>query len=130
MIPVGITNEGKTMVSEKNTAARCCSGTLPVFSTPAMILLIERTASECLMPLLKDDESTVGTMLDIKHSAPSVVGSEVSCRVEVSEVDRSRVVFDVRVWDPAGEVGSGKHERFIVNSKRFMSRANERFGDR
>ncbi|MDR0309660.1 MAG: thioesterase family protein [Candidatus Methanoplasma sp.] len=128
MIRAGIINEGKMNVTEESTAAEWGSGTLPVFATPAMILLVERTASECLMPFLKEGESTVGTSLDIRHSAPSVVGSEVFCRVELVEADRSRMVFDVKVWDSAGEVGSGKHERFVVNNEKFMARADSRKG--
>ncbi|MCL1810827.1 MAG: thioesterase family protein [Methanomassiliicoccaceae archaeon] len=123
MVSERIVGEGSMMVTEKDTAAKCGSGTLQVLATPAMILFIERTASDCVRPLLKEGESTVGSLLDIKHSAPSVIGSEVFCRVELVERDRSRMVFDVKVWDSAGEVGSGKHERFLVNNAKFMDRA-------
>jgi predicted thioesterase len=64
MISEGIIGEGKMKVAEEDTAVKWGSGSLPVFATPAMILLIERTASECLSPLLKEGESTVGTRLD------------------------------------------------------------------
>jgi len=126
MISKGIVGEGKVMVTEENTAVRMGSGTLRVFATPAMILLIEKTASESLLPLLQEGESTVGTSLDIRHSAASIVGSEIFCRAEVVEVDRSRIVFDVKVWDSAGEIGSGRHERFLVNNEKFMARASSR----
>lgn len=126
MISVGITGEGSTTVTDKNTALALVSGGLPVFATPAMILLIEKTAFECIQPFLQEGESTVGTALDVKHSAPSVIGAEVSCKVELIEVDRSRLLFDVKVWDRAGEVGSGRHERFIINDEKFLSRASSR----
>ncbi|MCL2031884.1 MAG: thioesterase family protein [Methanomassiliicoccaceae archaeon] len=126
MVSEGMVREGMMKVTEENTALNMGSGTLSVFATPAMILLIERTASECLMPSLKEGESTVGTYLDIKHSAPSIAGSEIFCRVELVETDRSRMVFDVKVWDSAGEVGSGRHERFVVNNSKFMARAVSR----
>jgi predicted thioesterase len=64
--------------------------------------------------------------LDIKHSAPSVIGIEVFCRVEVVEVDRSKIVLDVKVRDSAGEIGSGRHERFIVETEKFMKKAVSR----
>ena len=126
MISEGITGEGRMKVTEADTAFEWGSGALPVLATPAMILFIERTASECLRPFLQEGESTVGTSLEIKHSAPSTVGSEVFCRVELTEADRARMVFDVKVWDSAGEVGSGKHERFLVNNEKFMKRAGSR----
>lgn len=123
---VGTIREGRMKVTDENTALRWGSGTLPVLATPAMITLIERTASECLKTLLSDGESSVGTLLDIKHSAPSTVGSEVICVVEIIETDRSKIVFSVSVRDSAGEVGSGRHERFIVDSVKFMSKAASR----
>jgi predicted thioesterase len=126
MISRGITKEGKTEATDKNTAAAWGSGTLPVLATPAMILLIEKTASDCVQHLLQDGESTVGTLLEIKHSSPSVIGSEIFCKVELINVDRSRLVFDVIVRDSAGEVGSGRHERFIVNNDKFMKKAISR----
>ncbi|MDR2698391.1 MAG: thioesterase family protein [Candidatus Methanoplasma sp.] len=128
MIPEGMIGEGKMKVAEEDTAAKWGSGSLPVFATPAMILLIERTASECSLPLLKEGESTVGTRLDIRHTAPSVIGSEIYCRVELTGTDRSRLTFDVKVSDRAGEVGSGRHERFIVSNEKFMTTAAGREG--
>lgn len=126
MIEKGIKGKGETKATSDNTAEKLGSGTLPVFATPAMILLIEKTASESLVPHLQEGESTVGTLLDVKHTAPSIIGSDITCRTELIEVDRSRLVFDVRVCDKAGEIGSGRHERFIINNEKFMSRARSR----
>ncbi|MCL2333256.1 thioesterase family protein [Candidatus Methanoplasma termitum] len=123
MISVGITNEASMTVTKDNTALALVSGAIDVFATPAMISLIEKTATECLQQRLSEGESSVGTYLEIKHSAPSVIGSEVFCKVEITEIDRSRIVFDVKVWDAAGEVGSGRHDRFLVNKERFMKKA-------
>ena len=102
------------------------SGTLAVFATPAMIALIEATASESVAPYLDEGSSTVGTHLDIAHSAASPVGMVVTCETELVEVDRRRLVFSVVVRDTVGEVGSGKHERFIVDNAKFMSKANSK----
>jgi len=113
-------------VTSENTAEAVGSGTLPVFATPEMILLIERAASECVMPELQEGESSVGTLLNIGHTAPSLVGSEIICKVELKEIDRARLVFDVVVSDGSGIIGSGTHERFIVKVDRFMSKAEER----
>ncbi|MBQ8179682.1 MAG: thioesterase, partial [Candidatus Methanomethylophilaceae archaeon] len=60
------------------------------------------------------------------HSAATPVGMEVTCETELVEVDRRRLVFSVTVRDPVGEVGSGTHERFIVDDARFMSKAESK----
>lgn len=126
MISVGMTKEGTTTVTDNNTAASMVSGAMPVFATPAMIMLIEKTAFECTQPFLGEGESTVGTYLDIKHTAASPVGAEIKCRVEIVEIDRSRLVFETKVRDEAGEIGSGRHERFIINNERFLSKVSDR----
>jgi len=126
MITVGMSNERSVWVESKNTAVSMGSGTLPVFATPAMILLAEQAASECLIPELQDGESSVGILVNMKHTSPSLVGAKVTCRAEVKEVDRARVVFDVVVSDDHGVIGTGAHERFIIKADRFMSKAEER----
>ncbi len=102
------------------------SGTLPVFATPTMIALIEATASNSVASYLDDGNSTVGTHLDIAHSAATPIGMDVTCETELIEIDRRRLVFKVVVSDTKGEVGSGMHERFIVDDERFMTKASSK----
>lgn len=126
MVETGIKGTRTIVVDSSNTAEAMGSGTLPVFATPAMIALIEATASQSVYPHLDEGTSTVGTHLDISHSAASPVGMEVTCETELVEVDRRRLVFSVVVRDSVGEVGSGRHERFIVDNAKFMSKAESK----
>lgn len=123
MLSTGIKGTKTVEVTDSNTAAALGSGTLAVFATPAMIALIEATASESVAPQLEEGSSTVGTRLDVAHSAASPVGMQVTCETELVEVDRRRLVFKVVVFDSKGEVGSGMHERFVVDNAKFMSKA-------
>ncbi|MCQ2079093.1 MAG: thioesterase family protein [archaeon] len=124
MISVGISGEKKLLVTDKDTAEAWGSGTLPVLATPKMILLVEETASAAVADDLPEGDTTVGTLVDIKHVSASPVGTEVTCRVEVIEVDRARIRFQVSVTDRFGDVGTGVHERFVVHSDKFMAKAN------
>ena len=126
MLETGIKGCVSVKVDETNTASAMGSGTLPVFATPAMIALIEKTASTSVAADLEEGRSTVGTHLDIAHSAPSPIGMEVTCETELVEIDRRRLVFSVVVRDTAGEIGSGRHERFIVDDGKFMSKAQSK----
>ncbi len=126
MLNVGIKGTKTEKVVKENTAEAVGSGILPVYATPMMIALIEATASQSVAPFLEDGKSTVGTHLDIAHSAPSPIGIEVTCETELIEIDRRRLVFTVVVRDSAGEIGSGKHERFIVDNDKFLSKAESR----
>ena len=124
MLEIGIKGCKKIKVTDENTAKSMGSGTLEVFATPAMIALIEATASESVAPFLDNGFSTVGTHLDIAHSSASPVGIEVVCETELVEIDRRRIVFKTVVKDSAGEIGSGTHERFVVDNAKFMSKAS------
>ena len=126
MVSAGITNQKTVKVTGENTAKALGSGELPVYATPAMIQLIEQTALESVRSELHEEESTVGTYLDIKHTSASPVGIDVTCKTELIEVDRSRLRFKVEVTDTKGEVGTGFHERFIVKNEKFMGKVKSK----
>jgi len=123
MLSTGIKGAQSVTVDEERTAEYMGSGDLPVFATPAMIALIERTASESVRPYLELGSSTVGTRLDVSHISATPIGMTVVCETELVEIDRRRLVFSVRVYDSEGDVGTGTHERFVVDSARFMEKA-------
>ena len=126
MLNPGIRGEKTVEVTASNTAEALGSGTLPVFATPAMIALIEATASESVAPFLEEGTSTVGTHLDVAHSSATPVGMSATCVTELVEVDRRRLIFSVTVTDAKGEIGSGTHERFVVDNAKFMSKAQSK----
>lgn len=113
-------------VTDKDTALSWGSGTLPVLATPRMILLVEETACKALEGKLGEGKTSVGTLIEVSHVSASPVGIEVECRVEVVEIDRARIRFRVAVTDAFGDVGTGFHERFVVDSARFMERADSK----
>jgi predicted thioesterase len=49
---------------------------------------------------------------------------EVSCESELIEIDRRRLIFNVKAYDECGLIGEGVHERFIIDVEKFMSRTN------
>ena len=46
----------------------------------------------------------------------------VWCDSELVEVDRRRLVFHVQAYDEAGLIGEGTHERFVIDTERFMQK--------
>ena len=119
----GIKGAQSVVVDESNIASTVGSGDLPVFATPAMIALIEKTASQSVQPYLEMGTSTVGTHLDIAHISATPIGLTVVCETELVEIDRRRLVFKVRVYDSKGDVGTGTHERFMVDCEKFLGKA-------
>ena len=97
-------------------------GQFDVFSTPNLVLLLEEAAMEALAPFLGEDQSSVGSRVDVAHTAPTLLGQTVRATATVTEVDRRRVVFSIRVEDDVEVVGTGSHERFLVDVSRLEER--------
>ncbi len=120
---IGIKGRQEVMVTEENSAKAVGSGLLPVFATPAMIALIENTAWQSVAEYLEEGQGTVGTKLDVAHTAATPLGMKVWCESELTDIDRRRLVFTVKVFDEKGQVGEGTHERFIINNEKFLAKA-------
>ena len=126
MLQTGIKGRLELTVTRDKCAGALGSGELDVFATPAMIALIEETCWRSVVDELQPGEGTVGTALDVRHLAATPIGLKVWCETELTLVDRRRLVFDVKVYDPFGLVGEGTHERFVIRYEKFMKRANEK----
>lgn len=126
MLQPGLTHTLTLTVDAGMTAAAVGSGGLHVFSTPAMIALMERCARDCAGPHLKEGQGTVGTLVNVRHLSATPIGLEVRCECALTEVDGKRLVFQVRAFDPAGPIGEGQHERYIIDDERFMQRAMQK----
>ena len=126
MIEIGIKGKKTAKVTEEYTAEHLLSGLLPVFATPALVALMEYTCSDSVQPELEEGFGTVGSSIDCKHLSPSPIGSTITCESELIEVDKRRLVFRVCARDDHGEIGSGIHERFIIDNAKFMLKVNEK----
>jgi len=107
------------IVNEMDTAEHIGSGGLPVYATPAMICLMEKTAYESAAAA---GHQTVGTKVDISHLRACKTGTEVVSVAEVLEVEGRRLTFKMSVSDSDGILGEGTHERFIIDPERFMKK--------
>lgn len=126
MLQIGIRGSGEAVVTEALTAKAMGSGELPVYATPAMVTLVEETAWKSVAPALEPGQGTVGTKLDLAHLAATPLGRKVRCETELIGIDRRRLTFSAVVYDEAGKIGEGTHERFIVDNERFLAKADGR----
>ncbi|GFP31387.1 fluoroacetyl-CoA thioesterase [Candidatus Hakubella thermalkaliphila] len=126
MLEKGLRGEAKMEVVAGNTASEVGSGSVPVFATPMLVALMESAAIDALRDKLPAGQSTVGTKVEIVHTAATPLGMTVTARAELVEVDGRRLVFTVSAQDEAGPVGEGRHERFTIDLEKFMSRVEKR----
>lgn len=123
MIEPGIKGHLEQVVTPEMSAARVGSGLVDVFATPMMVALVERTCNDSVVPHLEPGQGTVGTLVNVAHTAATPIGMRVWCESELVEVDRRRLVFNVKAYDDSGPIGEGTHERFIIDMARFQEKA-------
>ena len=91
-----------------------------VFSTPAMIMLMERAAREALRPFLDEGEESVGVEVHVEHIAPALFGATVVGLARVNVIDGRHVDFTVTAYHGDREIGRGTHRRAIVSLARLL----------
>ena len=122
-ITVGMKAEVSTLVEREDTAKEVGSGDLLVYATPCMVALMEGAACEAIAECLGENQTTVGTALNIEHISATPVGLEVRAEAEVTAVEGKVITFDVKAFDEVGQIGHGTHKRVIVGSQKFLERA-------
>ena len=122
-ITVGMRGEVTTLAEREDTALEVGSGSLLVYATPCMVALMEGAACEAIGEALGENQTTVGTALNIEHISATPVGLEVRAEAEVTAVEGKVITFAVSAFDEAGEIGRGTHKRVIVNSQKFLEKA-------
>ncbi len=91
-----------------------------VFATGYMVGFLEWACIKAVIPHIDwPEEQTVGTYIDVSHEAATPPGLEVTADVELIEVDGRRLVFKVEAHDGVDLISKGRHERFVINKKKF-----------
>ena len=99
-----------------------------VFATAFYVAFIEATCLDLVRPFLQAGQHTVGTLVGVTHIAATPVGMKVFAQVELVEVEERRLAFKVMCRDEIEEIGSGLHERYIIDMERFMEKVERKSG--
>lgn len=121
-IKTNISGTAELKVSDRELAVNVESGSLKVFSTPFMVALMEKSACNCLDEYLENDETTVGTEINVKHVSATPAEMQVTAKAILTEVNGREFVFNVKAFDETGLIGEGTHKRFLVNSEKFIQK--------
>lgn len=122
----GLKHSQSVTVTEDMTPTHLRGDAIRVLATPDMIRLVEQTAIQCVQPHLKPGQTTVGTVVNIKHLAGTPEGMTVTITVELTEVDRRRLAFKIEVHDEMDKAGEGTHERFIIDRESRLPRLQQK----
>jgi fluoroacetyl-CoA thioesterase len=98
-----------------------------VFATGFMVGFFEWACIRAVNPHLNwPDEQTVGTRIDVSHTAATPPGFEVTATVKLVEVDRRRLVFEIEAHDGVDTIARGRHERFVIDKSKFDAKLDQK----
>ena len=124
MLKTGLKNTLKAIVTKELTAKTIQSGGLEVLATPALITLMEKCAWQSVLPFMEDGYDTVGTFIEMKHLAPTPVGTEVQCESELTAVNGRELTFHIIAYDTVEKIAEATHKRVIIKCDLFLQKAN------
>lgn len=125
-LKTGISGTAGLTVSDGDLAVNVGSGSLRVLATPVMIMLMEKSACNCLAGYLENDETTVGTEMNVKHVSATPEGMKVTAEAVLTEINGREFIFSVKAYDETGLIGEGIHKRFMVYGEKFTKKAQSK----
>lgn len=126
---IGIKGIAELTVSSNKLAVNVGSGSLEVFATPVMTMLMEKSACNCLADYMENDETTVGTELNIQHVSATPEGMKVHAEAVLTAINGREFTFEVTAYDESGLIGKGTHKRFIVFGEKFTAKAKSKLNN-
>ena len=97
-----------------------------VLASGYLVALIEWACMEALEPYLEKGEGSVGTMINVTHTSPTLPGMDVTIDVQCVAVDGRRTVWEFQARDEKDPIGEGRHERFTVRWEKFNKGLEEK----
>ena len=122
-LPAGLTARVELTVTDGDTAQAMGSGDVPVLGTPRLLALAEAATVAATAAKLPPGTTTVGTRVELDHTAPSPVGAKVTALATLAKVDGRRLLFEVRVTAGDQPIAEARIERALVDRQRFVSEA-------
>ncbi|HEY5164193.1 MAG TPA: hypothetical protein VII81_14385 [Terriglobales bacterium] len=129
-VPVGARAEVEEIVELKHTLTARNQALPPVMSTPNMIEIMEMACFFALQPFAEGDEITVGTHINVRHTAACGIGAKVKAEAVMESFDGRFYAMRARAWvekdGATTEIGSGTIGRAFVSVGKFVDRMKAR----
>jgi predicted thioesterase len=93
-----------------------------VYATPMLVRDIEMTCRELLLAHLDAGEDSVGTRVELDHTAATLLGMKVRIEAKIAEVKGRAVTFEVSASDGIDSICRCRHGRFVVDVKQTEAR--------
>lgn len=116
----------KYKVTEQDTAVVVGSGGLSVLATPVLACWIEEGAYDLIQLNIDENQTSVGTKIDLNHISPTPINMKVTVNITVKEINNRKYTFSFVARDEVQEIANGIHERVIVDKEKFMNKVNSK----
>lgn len=94
-----------------------------VFATGFLVGLLEWTCIKAINASIDwPREQTVGTHIDVSHSAATPPGLVVTVVAELVAVDGRKLSFTVEAHDGVDTISKGTHQRYVIDKANFDAR--------
>jgi predicted thioesterase len=101
-----------------------------VFTTPAMIGMMEMASSNAVRTALPAGSITVGVRVEVDHLKPVPVGATVTVVSRLAEIDGRRLTFEAEARSGEIVIGRGRIFHVIVEHTRFLKGAKKKHASR
>jgi fluoroacetyl-CoA thioesterase len=129
-VPTGARAEVHETVELRHTLTARNHNLPPVYSTPNMIELMEMACFHALQPFAEGDEITVGTHIDVRHSAACGIGDTVRAEAVMESFDGRFYKMRACAWvekdGAVTTIGSGTIGRAFISVGKFIERMKSR----
>ena len=120
-IEPGLEGSCERVVTQELTLAHINPNWPAVFSTPAMIGLMELASSNAIRPALPPGSMQVGVRVEVDHLKALPVGATVVASSKLVQIDGRRLIFEVEARSGADVIGRGLIFHAIVQHSRFLA---------
>ena len=100
-----------------------------VFATGYLVALCEWACIELIKPHLDwPREQTLGTHVDLSHTAATPPGMTVQVHARLATVEGRKLVFELSAHDGVDTITEGRHERHVIDAERFARKVAAKAG--
>ena len=129
-VPAGARAEIEEVVELRHTLTARNHNLPPVLSTPNMIEMMEMACFYALQPFAEGDEITVGTHIDIRHTAACGIGDKVKAEAVMESFNGRFYIMRAAAWveknGAVTTIGSGTIGRAFISVGRFVEKLKSR----
>ena len=106
-------------VKEDDVASFEAESVHPVYATFALARDIEWACRLFVLEMKEDDEEGIGTMIEIEHLSPALVGSKVKIVATVESVEKNEIICTYEAFVGERVIAKGRQGQKILKKTKI-----------